>query len=217
MDNFERLFNEQRKGSVDQHRPDYDSALNCFDYGIVLSIQASKKERSGDYAGAINDYKESLREDVRDWYITYNQIAINYLMLEHYEKARIAFNIAIELKRKLQLSGVDEIDIPYVASGVVTNVSEERMYSNRAKVRLILGDYKGCLADCNKSIEINPYFSNSYFITGLLYMHIDQPENAYQALDQADSLGHPQALLVIQQLISKIAVDHMSPILVRED
>jgi tetratricopeptide (TPR) repeat protein len=217
MDNFERMFNEQRRGGTDQYRSDYSSPLNYFDHALVLSIHANRKEKSGDHSGAINDYKESLRFDERDWYITYNQIAINYLMLEQFEKARVAFDIAIELKEELLTSGVDEIDIPYSASGVVTKVSRERMYANRAKVRLILGDYRGCLDDCNKAIELNPYFSNSYFITGLLYLHIDQLEDAYQALDQADSLGHPQALLVIQKLISEIAVEHMSPMLVRED
>lgn len=215
MDNFERLFDELRIGA---YQPEADSAaINYIDQAMVFCIKANRKEKARDYDGAIHDYKESLRFDVRDWYITYNQIAVNYLMLEQFEKASIAFDIAIELKEELFASGVDEIDIPYVASGVVTKVSGERMYSDRAKVRLILGDYQGCQDDCNKAIQINPYFSNSYFIAGLLFMHIDQLENAYQALDQADSLGHPQALLVIQQLISEIAVDHASPMLIRED
>lgn len=217
MDNFERLFNEERKISVDFYAPDYSSNLNGFDYALLLSIEANKKEKFRNYAGAINDYKESLRVDPKDWYITYNQIAVNYLMLEQFEKSRVAFDIAIELKEKWHRSGIDETDIPYTASGMVTKVSGERMYSNRAKVRLILGDYQGCLDDCHRAIEMNPYFSNSYFIMGLLFMHLDELENAYQALDQADSLGHPQALLVLQQLISEIAVDHMTPMLVRED
>jgi tetratricopeptide (TPR) repeat protein len=216
MDNFERLFNEERKISDDFYPHDYSSHLNV-DYALLLSIEANKKEKFRNYAGAIKDYKESLRVDAKDWYITYNQIAINYLMLEQFEKSRMAFDIAIELKEILHESGIDETDIPYTASGMVTKVSGERMYSNRAKVRLILGDYPGCLDDCHRAIEMNPYFANSYFIMGLLFMHLDELENAYQALDQADSLGHPQALLVLQQLISEIAVDHMTPMLVRED
>lgn len=218
MDYFERLFNESRKGSADHPGFDYCSPLDDFDQSMMFSIEASKKEKVGDHAGAIRDYKSSLLVDTGNWYITYNQIAINYLALEQFKEAHIAFDIAIELKEELCTYGADETDIPYSASGVVTKVSKELMYSNRAKVRLILGDYPGCLNDCNKAIKINPYFSNSYFIAGLLFMHTDQLEDAYQSLDQADALGHPQALLVIQQLISEIAEGHtMSPMLIRED
>jgi len=217
MDNFERLFNEQRKFLNVNHKKSSSASLPLFDLAFMYSIKANVKDSNGNYTGAISDYKKSLWFSTYDSYVTYHQIGRNYLMLEQFDKALVAFDVSIELKENLQSSGVDESVIPYSASGVALKVSGESMYSNRARVKLILGNDQGCLDDCNKAIELNPYYSSSYFIVGLLFIHAGYQEEAYQALNQADSLGHPQALSVIQRLISDRTRYQRSSILVRED
>jgi tetratricopeptide (TPR) repeat protein len=187
---------------------DYSSALSHLDQAIktnpdhyfLFKLRAKIKEDSGNADGAILDYKESLSVSTSDSYSAYNQIAINYLTLKEFERALLAFDIAIELKESLLNNGIDETVIPSHVDGVPYNIDGEKMYTNRANVKLSLEDYQGCLNDCKKAIEINPDYSNSYFIAGLLFSKLDINEESLKALKKAESLGHTQATYIIQEL-----------------
>jgi len=163
----------------------------------LFKVRANIKEDAGDSIGAISDYKNALYISGNDWYATYNQIAVNYLHLNEYSNSLTAFDIAIELKSKLQLEGIDENELPNIVDGVVERVNYERMFANRAIVKLSLQDIEGCSEDCKLAIEINPEYSHSYYVTGLLFLAVGQNENAYEALKEAESKGHSLAKNVI--------------------
>ncbi len=113
----------------------------------MLEVRAKVKEEAGDAEGAIQDYKNSLHY-INDAYNIYNQIAINYFRLYQYEKALLAFNIAIELKNSLKKQGLSEELLPQFIHGTVQSVPIEVMLTNRANAKLSLKDYEGCLDDC---------------------------------------------------------------------
>lgn len=188
-------------------RKEYQTAIKYLDRAIqqksdnhhLYEVRANIKEDSSDILGAINDYKKSLYISGSDWYATYNQIAINFLNIKDFNRALIAFDIAIELKDDLKNRGIDENTMPYFMDGVVTRVDLERIYSNRANTKLSLLDYKGCGDDCIRAIEINPEYSNSYFVFGLMFLAVEQYDNAYKVFKAAESKGHQQASLILQQ------------------
>jgi tetratricopeptide (TPR) repeat protein len=184
---------------------DYPNSLNYLNKAIqnnskhphLFEIRANVKEDFGDLQGAIDDYKESLRLSGSDWYSIYNQIAVNYLNLKQFEKALTAFDIAIDLKNSL---GLPEDNLPNYSDGVVMKVDAERMYTNRANTKLSLKDYQGCMDDCKIAIQINPKYSNSYLVLGLLFYSNDQNENSYKFLKQSELLGNRQASLTLNKL-----------------
>jgi Tfp pilus assembly protein PilF len=61
------------------------------------------------------------------------------------------------------------------------------MYTNRVNVKLSLHDFQGCSDDCQKAISVNPEYSNSYFILGLLFLTVEQQNNAFKAFKVAES------------------------------
>jgi tetratricopeptide (TPR) repeat protein len=188
----------------------YQSAVSYLDKAIqenqsqsfLYYTRANIKEDSGDASGAIADYKKSLELSGNDWYTTYNQIAINFLNKKDFTDALKAFDIAIELKANLKDKGINENLLPYLQDGVVLRVDSEKMYTNRANVKLSLRDFQGCYNDCVKAIELNPEYANSYFILGLLYLTIEQTENAYKALKIAEAKGHNMATNVINRFFN---------------
>jgi len=179
-----------------------NQALNLKpDHSHLLKVRASVKEDSGDRVGAISDYKESLSISGSDWYATYNQIAVNYINLKNFEKAILSFDIAIELKDKLKNNGIDEENdtIPFNIDGVIIKVPGEKMYTNRANAKLSLDDKEGAFKDCQKAIEINPNYPNSFFVMGLIYLQIGDKKSALVALKQAEKNGDKNVKAVIQQ------------------
>lgn len=167
----------------------------------LYRVRANIKEDSGDLEGAILDYKESINIEGSDWYSVYNQIALNYYKLKEFPKALIAFDIALDLKVELtKIKGDIEDSIPNNADGFVLKVDFERIFSNRANVKLRTGDYQGCLDDCNAAIQINPEYSNPYFIIGMLFAQIGQRQDSIDALQNAKVRGNPNAVIMLNQL-----------------
>jgi len=166
---------------------------------FLFKVRANIKEENNDPNGAILDYKKALYISGSDWYSIYNQIAINFLNKKDFQNALNAFDISINLKNKLKEDNIDENLLPYIIDGVVNRIDYEKMYTNRANVKLSLKDYQGCADDCATAIEINPDYSNSYFIYGLLFLTVDQNENAYKILKLAESKGHKQATNLLKQ------------------
>ncbi len=169
------------------------------DNANLFKIRAKIKEDSEDPNGAISDYKKALYISGNDTYTTYNQIGINYTTLKEFNKSLIAFNIAIEQKLEIQQNGLDESLMPYIHDAIVMKVDFEKMYTNRANVKLSLQDFESCADDCNSAIKINPEYSNSYFIFGLLFLTVEQNDNALELLKIAESKGHKHAKTLINQ------------------
>ncbi|MCK6612520.1 MAG: hypothetical protein L6Q78_15950 [Bacteroidia bacterium] len=190
---------------------EYQSALTHINKAIqsdrenhhLYYIRASIKEDSGDFQGAITDYIEGLDISHEDWYATYNQIAVNCLNLKQFPTALAAFDIAIELKNKITAEGVNESIMPYVADAVVIKVDFERIYTNRANAKFNLGDYQGCMDDCNSAIKANPKYSSSYLLAGILLAEVGQKDQALDVLNKALQLGNANAANIIKQIKSK--------------
>jgi tetratricopeptide (TPR) repeat protein len=197
---------ELQKGLNAHNEKNYPMAITFLNKAIELKsdnpnlykIRAKIKEDSEDTNGAISDYKKSLYIS-SDIYTTYNQIGINYTKRKEFDKALIAFNIAIEQKFEIQQNGIDESLIPYIQDAIVMKVDYEKMFTNRANVKMSLQDYEGCADDCNSAIKINPEYSNSYFVFGMLFLTVEQNDNALKLLKIAESKGHKHASKLISQ------------------
>lgn len=183
---------------------DYENAIKYINKAIKIDIKnshlyevrANIKEESGNFKDAIDDYKYSLYISGEDNYAIYNQIAVNYYNLNELTKAINAFDIAIELKHNIEY---DETILPYYNNGVVIRENIEVMYTNRASVYLKLEDFNECKRDCNRAIENNPEYPNSYLIYGLMFLAIDESNNAFTLLKIAESKGHQQATFILNQ------------------
>ena len=190
---------------------DYQNALDCINFAIkqkpkhyhLLQVRAKIQENSGNPSEAIQDYKESLIVSGSDSYSVYNQIAINFLYQQKFEKAIASFDIAIELKKGLISAGIIEESIwdSSTVDGVVIYVPFEKMYINRANAKMSLENYQGSFEDCMSAIEANPEYSNSFYVLGLLYFNINQEEKALESFNKAHDLGHPKAKLAVKQLL----------------
>jgi len=196
------------RGISSYDQDDFNSAITYLNKAIreepehpqLYSVRASIKEDSGDRNGAIQDYKKSLYISGEDWYATYHQLGVNYFAIKDLANAIIAYDIAIELKSKLAATGGKEDMLPNtLPGGVVFKVEFAKLYANRANAKLALKDFQGCADDCNKAIKANPDYSNSYYVFGLLFLHISQDEKAYRFLKMAESKGHKQATNTINQ------------------
>ncbi len=184
---------------------DYKNAIDFITKAILETPENSNlwkqrgriKEKAKLFEESIEDYKKSLFISGKDSYSTYNQIALNYMKLNVFDKALIAFDIAIEKKLELEKKGIDENLIPYEIDMFIMKVDFEKMYVNRANVKLSLKDYQGCSDDCNIAIKTNPEYSNSYFIAGLLFLNVEEKESAYKMLRIAENKGHSLALKAI--------------------
>lgn len=193
-------------GVKSYQQKDYQTAIKHLNQAIKLKpdhahlfeVRAKFKEDAGDAEGAIQDYKNSLHYR-NDAYNIYNQIANNYFRLKQFQKALLAFNIAIELKDNLKKQGMSEDLLPQFANGAVQKVPKEVILTNRANAKLNLKDFQGCLDDCELASEINPNYSNTYFIAGMMFLQVNQPNEALGALKQAEKLGNAQASMIIRQ------------------
>ena len=237
MDNFEKLFKEERKnydstkmlgqnlesevlqmkgsewfkelnmGLQSFKQKNHFTALKYLNQAIRLKsdnahlyeVRAKIKEDAGDAEGAIQDYKNSLHYR-NDAYNIYNQIAINYFRLDQYEKALLAFNIAIELKSSLKEQGLSDEMVPRLVHGTIQSVPLEVMLTNRANAKLSLKDFEGSLDDCELANEINRTYPSTYLIAGLTFLQIDKLNEAIESLKQAENLGNPVASQVLHQL-----------------
>lgn len=163
----------------------------------LYSVRANIKEDSGDLNGAINDFKKALFIG-NDWYATYNQIAQNYYKIQEFRNALIAFDIAIELKKQTESEGLEN-NLSDLMDGVVIREKFEIIYTNRATIKLNLKDYQGCEKDCRKAIEVNPNYSNSYFILGVLFLTLEHMSSANEFLKIAANKGNSQAINLLNQ------------------
>ncbi|MDN4165655.1 hypothetical protein QWY31_09085 [Cytophagales bacterium LB-30] len=179
--NFELALQEIEKAII-------TNARNPF----LFQFRANIKEEQSDFQSAIIDYKNALRIG-QDWYSIYNQIAICFTYLKNFSQALKAYDIAIQLKNNLINENIDESNMSYLNNGVVMRVDFERIYANRANVKLSLGDYEGCLDDIKISVHYNENYSTPYFIAGLLFEKVNQKKECFEALNRAKELGHPQA------------------------
>jgi len=196
------------RGIKSYEQQNLNAALNYLDQAIsgnnndnphLFMVRANIKEDMSNFNGAIADYKKALFISGSDWYATYNQIAINFLNMKNFFKALTAFDIAIELKLQLVNDKLDESILPYTQDGVVIRVDFERIYTNRANVKLSLKDFVGCEKDSKNAIVANPDYSNAYFILGLLYINLARNDQAYKYFKLAQAKGHPHATNILNQ------------------
>lgn len=213
--NFERELSEMKNSrwheclqlSLEFYQSkEYDTALNYINQAIELEpenpflfeVKANINENSGDAHNAVENFKRSLYLR-QDSYNLYNRIALNLFRLKKFEEALLAFDIAIDLKRQV----FSEELIPEQLNGIVFKVSEEIMLTNRANTRLNLSDFQGCLDDCQRAIDINPNYSNSYFVIGVLFAQVNQLNDSFKAFKQAERLGNSHAPSMIKQLFGE--------------
>jgi tetratricopeptide (TPR) repeat protein len=173
----------------------------------------------GTYLHELNDFSEALQYyamyldlSCDEDYIVYHQIGVCQQELKMWGGAFNAYSIAIELKEDLiRTHGISRMPLekldtlsPHSKDGVVVNVKLERMYANRANVRLAYGDPGGCIADCNVAIELNPNYGYAYFVRGMAITNSVDPELGLIDYEDALSKGFTKADKFIKEIKSYI-------------
>ncbi len=179
---------------------DYQSAIGYLDNAISLKSDHSfmyslrgtiREDGFQDYEGAIIDFKNALKYG-GDWYSTYHQIGVKFIYLKKYEKALIALDAAIELKKRYSENSIVESS-PNLIDTLVMRVNFEVMYNNRASVKYQLSDINGCWEDITKAVELNPNYSNPYIIMGVLFSEANMIDESIAAFRTAHVKGNRNA------------------------
>jgi tetratricopeptide (TPR) repeat protein len=161
----------------------------------LYDIKANTLEKLLDFDGAIIEHKNSLIISREDRHTTYDNLGMCFLNLKDYLKAKIAFDISINIK----LINNDHIKYPEILDRFIPNIKLEHSYVNRASALLGLSEYQECVNDCTKATELDPEYSNAYFILGMVYLMIEESNNASHFFRIADSLGHKKAKSILNQ------------------
>ena len=56
--------------------------------------------------------------------------------------------------------------------------------SGKASVKIMLGDNRGALTDCNRAIQINPDFAEAYYYRGLVKTELGDKQGALSDYNQ---------------------------------
>ena len=119
----------------------YDSSWQTQSKPEKLDYYLSglKKNRSGDYQGAIVDLTKAIEIDPK-YAAAYKNRGLAKSNLGNYQEAIADYNKAIE----------------------IYNPQDDVAYNNRGYAKRKLGDYQGAIADYTKAIEINPKYVRAY-------------------------------------------------------
>lgn len=161
-------------------------------------FRANVKEDMSDPIGAIKDYEIGLM--LQSWYSIFHQVGVNYDALKKFKEADIAYTKAIELKKEQDNKEESLNSLPNFMYGIVWRVPYEKLYTNRAKVRLEINDLEGTLSDCMSAVHSNPQYANAHFILGLYFLKLGDEMMAIKSLTMATHLGHKKAPILLNQL-----------------
>ena len=146
----------------------YDSSWQTQSKPEKLDYYLSglKKNRSGDYQGAIVDLTKAIEIDPK-YAAAYKNRGLAKSNLGNYQEAIADYNKAIEINPK------------YV-----------RAYNRRGWTKYLQGDFQGALLDSNKALQISPDHASTLDTRGRTKHALGQDTSACADLKRAVSLGY---------------------------
>ncbi len=146
----------QAMGEYDQRiaRAPHEAGAAYFNRG---NLWLHKRE----WARAINDFTESLKQSPKDPYILHNR-GLAWLQLKEYNGAIADFTAAIEL------------DPNYAWA-----------YEDRGRAWAAAGVYDGAIADFTAALQLDPTAAPAYLGRGLAFVETGQPDRAIADLTEA--------------------------------
>jgi len=133
--------------------------------GVVTDITSSPAFASWMDASQETAPTEPLTDDMRQQADKLKNEGNDLVKQEKYKEALEAYNAAIK---------IDGNNAIY--------------YCNRAAAHNKLGNNEQALNDCFRSLQIDPNYSKSYGRLGVIYLSLDQPDEALEAYKQALAL-----------------------------
>lgn len=128
----------------------------------VHRVNGAFLEASGDYGGAIAEYKRAVEINPNLTFL-YISIGVNYRQLKQYELALEYFAKAAKINEQLGLKD----PLPYLAIG--------KTYSQT-------GDFYAASLNVRKAVQFNPYNPDVYGALGIVYFKSRNYESAIEAL-----------------------------------
>lgn len=141
---------------------------SVYKLAVAYYNRARCKSFLVDHYGALDDLSKADELLPKSSQIL-NQIAWEKLLMKNYSEALKDANKAVSY---------DNTDYNAI--------------DTRAEIKLNLKDYKGCLADCEMVLKLNPY-PNTYLIKGRALFEVGDKENACKSWSKAGELGKTEA------------------------
>lgn len=161
-------------------------------------FRANVKEDMSDHIGAIKDYEIGLT--LQSWYSIYHQIGVNYDALKKFKEADVAYTKSILLKDEQDNQDKAFNSLSNFMYGIVWRVPYEKLYTNRAKIRLETNNLQEAREDCEKALSFNSNYANTHFISGLYFLKVQDVISAKKALSVATQQGHKKAPILLSQI-----------------
>lgn len=197
--------------------------VNDYSYNDYFTKAKELFTKHSDYEEAILYYSKAIKLK-SDFALAYLQRGFAKNYLKQYEDAISDFDIAIELKSKLEddLLGKVNLEQAYWNRGKTFSILNEYQkalndynevinlnndftiaYIERAYTKIALKDYKGAILDCNKAIELDNNNSDAYYNRAIAKGHLMQPQAAISDFDQVLKINPVDCVSLCERAKSK--------------
>jgi tetratricopeptide (TPR) repeat protein len=184
----------------------YDKSVAAFDtaiakgkkltgnYGKALSLFESRKHMLAEIAlaRAIAAVPASKRAN---YYYFWRYQSVNFRLLEKYDDALTAINIAVELEpndpilrseKANVLSTLKQyLEAIAIWSDLIQTKPEAYTYNNRGTAKSALGNNQGAISDYDRAIAIDPQYVKAYYNRGVAKSALGNKQGAISDYDRA--------------------------------
>lgn len=203
IEDFQRANNAYLADNLSAASQHINSAIEKSDISDWqhYAFRAKILEDQQQFSQAITDYNKAIEfsNSPTDVYALYHQIGICYLNLGNNSKAEEFYTASIDLKAKHPNSEYYP-DLEGMMGGVTKGLPYERLYNNRANARKNQGKLQEAFEDCEKALEYNPNYSNSYLLAGQIHQLSGNISEAIRLVKHSISMGNPNAHRVLLEL-----------------
>lgn len=177
-----------------------DKAEYHIDYGFTLICLNEFAKAREEFEYVILDKEIGMvRENNKK---AYRGIGISYLLEYQYDLAVMNFDLALGIKELKELntdllfykaSALEQKGDLEAAAGIYTSLLEQKpkdatIYSARANIYRLIGNYELSIDDYDQAIELSPQDFNLYLGKFASYMELNKKEEAQAVLAQAVQL-----------------------------
>ncbi|PKD43765.1 tetratricopeptide repeat protein [Rhodohalobacter barkolensis] len=198
------------KGTVQLEAGNNEKAISIFNSATSVYpknpyfyyLSGYTKQNLKMYIDAIKDFEYYL-EIHQNHYNALFRIGLCLQHLNNFQRALEYYNKSVEYFKefKTTIENLSEdLHKNENINGNYFNIPKEKIYGNRANVKMSLNDWGGALDDCENAITINADYPQPYFLRGVYFYNSEEHEKAKKDLKKAASLGFEQANTTLKQL-----------------